>query len=146
MQRVRRYAIIGVLSITASLTPFAYADIGSLPAATANKQVQRGELVLIDVRSPTEWAMTGMPRDSIGAPMQAADFIAQARGAVLGDLDQPIAVLGRGDEDAREAAEKLEAEGFREIYIIAGGMGSAATNTQGWLSSSLPTDGFIVRD
>ncbi len=146
MQRVCRYVVCGIVSFIALLAPVAFADITSLPAAAAHKQVQRAELVLIDVRSPTEWAMTGMPRDSIGAPMQAADFIAQARGAVLGDLDQPIAVLGRGEEDARGAAEALKAEGFRKIYIIAGGMGSATPQGRGWLASGLPTDGFIVRD
>lgn len=147
MQRVRRHVIFGVLTIAAfAVSPFAHADITALPAAAAHKQVQRGELVLIDVRSPTEWAMTGMPRDSIGAPMLASDFIAQARGAVLGDLEQPVAVLGRDREDARRAAERLEAEGFREIYIIPGGMGGGAAPGQGWLASGLPTDGFIVRD
>jgi rhodanese-related sulfurtransferase len=86
----------------------AFAEPGALPADSAWQMVQRGEMVVLDVRTPTEWAMTGLPRDSHGINVKDRDFIAQARGAVLGDLDHPIAVICRTGQRSSEAATALE--------------------------------------
>jgi rhodanese-related sulfurtransferase len=105
--------------------------------------VQRGDLVLLDVRTPTEWAMTGLPRDSHGINAQDRDFIAQARGAVLGDLDQPIAVICRSGSRSKAAASVLEKAGFTHVFDIAEGMSGNETAGDGWLKRGLPTDPFI---
>ena len=87
--------VMGALLGAACLATPALAEPGDLPADSAWQMVQRGDLVVLDVRTPTEWAMTGLPRDSHGTNLQDGDFLAQARGAVLGDLDQPVAVICR---------------------------------------------------
>ena len=115
----------------------AYAEPDTLPADVAHKMVQRGELTLLDVRTPSEWAMTGVPRDSRPANVNDPDFIAQARGAVYGDLEHPVAVIGIADARSIGAAEKLQAGGFKRVYYISEGIGD------GWLKRGLPTDPFI---
>ena len=124
----------------------ALADPGELPAESAWKMVQRGDLVLIDVRTPTEWAMTGLPRDSHGVTLQARDFLAQARGAVLGDLEQPVALICRSGNRSKTAASLLEKAGFTHVFTISEGMSGNAQDGEGWLKRGLPVDPFIPPD
>ena len=121
----------------------AFADIETLTAEAAYTRAKNGELILIDVRTPTEWAMTGMPRDSIGATLQSADFIARARSAVLDDLDRPIALICRTGNRSAEAANRLMSEGFTHVYYIAEGMAGHLGEEDGWMKRGLPTDPFL---
>lgn len=136
--RILISALMGVAMMAAP----AFAEPGELPADSAWQMVQRGDLVVLDVRTPTEWAMTGLPRDSHGTNVQDRDFIDQARGAVLGDLDQPVAVICRSGNRSKQAASLLEKAGFTHVYNISEGM-SGNDQADGWLKRGLPTDPFI---
>lgn len=135
--------VMGALIGAAFLAAPAFAEPGDLPADSAWQMVQRGDLVVLDVRTPTEWAMTGLPRDSHGINVQDRDFIAQARGAVLGDLDQPIAVICRSGSRSKAAASVLEKAGFIHVFDISEGMSGNESKGDGWLKRGLPTDPFI---
>lgn len=135
--------LIGALLGASFLAGPALAEPGDLPADSAWKMVQRGDLVVLDVRTPTEWAMTGLPRDSHGTNMQDRDFLEQARGAVLGDLDQPVAVICKSGKRSKEAAETLERAGFTHVFDITEGMTGNDRGGEGWLTRGLPTDPFI---
>lgn len=132
-------------SICFGVAAIANADVGTMTAKDAHIMVQRGELVLLDVRNPSEWVMTGVPRDSRTANSSAPDFLAQARGAVYGDLEHPVAVICRTGDRSAEAAKKLEAEGFAVVYNIPEGMSRDRDAGEGWLVRGLPTDPFIPR-
>ncbi|MEH6489911.1 rhodanese-like domain-containing protein [Hyphomonas oceanitis] len=129
-----------------SLGSVAMADVETLAADTAYKMSQKGELVLIDVRTPSEWAMTGMPRDSVGATLQDTDFVARARGAVLGDLDQPVAVICKSGTRSTSAAQRLAAEGFGHVFNVTEGMAGHLGAGDGWIKRGLPTDPFNPPD
>ena len=90
--------------------------------------------------------MTGMPRDSIGATLQDVDFLAQARGAVLGDLDYPVALICRTGTRSATAAEKLLEAGFTHVYNITEGMTGIEDKGDGWIRRGLPTDQFLPPD
>ena len=135
--------LMGALLGATFLAAPAHAEPGTLPADSAWQMVQRGDLVVVDVRTPTEWAMTGLPRDSHGINAKDRDFIAQARGAVLGDLDQPIAVICRTGERSREAANILEKAGFTHVFDIREGLAGNGEAGEGWLKRGLPIDPFI---
>ena len=138
--------ILSVASAVFALALPASADVQTLSADTAHTLVQRGELILLDVRTPSEWAMTGMPRDSVGANVKDVDFLAQARGAVLGDLDYPVAVICRAGNRSTLAAAQLEAAGFADIYEIVEGMAGLEGIGEGWIKRGLPTDQFLPPD
>lgn len=142
---IRAPKLIGLISAGLCLSALAHAEVETLSAKDAYIMVQKGELVLLDVRSPTEWAMTGVPQDSRTASSTAPDFLAQARGAVYGDLDQPVAVICRTGARSADAAKRLEAEGFSTVYDIPEGMAGGSATGEGWLVSGLPTDPFIPR-
>ncbi|KCZ49142.1 MULTISPECIES: rhodanese-like domain-containing protein [unclassified Hyphomonas] len=137
-----RFLMGALLGATFMAAP-ALAEPGALPADSAWQMVQRGEIVVLDVRTPTEWAMTGLPRDSHGINVKDRDFIAQARGAVLGDLDHPIAVICRSGKRSSEAASVLEKAGFTHVFDIREGMVGNEESGEGWLKRGLPTDPFI---
>ena len=135
--------VMGALLGATFLAHPAMAEPGQLPADSAWQMVQRGDLVVLDVRTPTEWAMTGLPRDSHGINIQDRDFLDQARGAVLGDLDQPVAVICRSGTRSAKAAEELEHAGFTHVFNISEGMSGNESDGDGWLKRGLPTDPFI---
>ncbi|KCZ93871.1 rhodanese-like domain-containing protein [Hyphomonas johnsonii] len=137
-----RLQFLTVACAAFGLAGAASADIESLAADAAFQMSQKGELVVIDVRTPSEWAMTGMPRDSIGATLQDSDFVARARGAVLGDLEQPVAVICRSGSRSTSAAQKLVSEGFAHVFNISEGMAGHRGAGDGWIKRGLPTDPF----
>lgn len=139
-------SLLVLMSVAGSAALSAQADVSALSADVAHSMAQRGELVLIDVRTPSEWAMTGMPRDSVGANVQDIDFLAQARGAVLGDLDYPVAVICQSGTRSMSAAEKLEAAGFAKVYNIDEGIAGHDGSNDGWIKRGLPTDQFLSPD
>jgi len=141
--RILMGALLGASIFATGLAGTASAEPGLLPADSAWTMVQRGDLVVLDVRTPTEWAMTGLPRDSHGTNLQDRDFIEQARGAVLGDLDQPVAVICRSGSRSKQAASTLEEAGFTHVYDISEGMSGNEGSGEGWLKRGLPTDPFI---
>ncbi len=135
-------SILGAAACALLVSGSAFAE-NSLAADTAFTLVQKGELVLLDVRTPTEWAMTGMPRDAYGVTLQDTDFVAQARGAVQGDLDSPVAVICKSGTRSHAAAQKLESAGFSHVYDISEGMSGNEEAGDGWINRGLPVDAFI---
>ncbi|MEQ9434806.1 rhodanese-like domain-containing protein [Hyphomonas sp.] len=137
-----RRKFLTLVCATIGLGSSALADIETLSADTAFQMSQKGELILIDVRTPSEWAMTGMPRDSVGATLQDIDFVARARGAVFGDLEHPVAVICKSGNRSTSAAQKLVSEGFAHVFNVTEGMAGHLGTDDGWIKRGLPTDPF----
>jgi len=137
-----RRKFLTLVCATIGLGSSALADIETLSADTAFQMSQKGELILIDVRTPSEWAMTGMPRDSVGATLQDIDFVARARGAVFGDLEHPVAVICKSGNRSTYAAQKLVSEGFAHVFNVTEGMTGHLGAGDGWIKRGLPTDPF----
>jgi rhodanese-related sulfurtransferase len=137
-----RRKLLTLVCATIGLSAAAAADIGTLSADTAYQMSQKGELILIDVRTPSEWAMTGMPRDSVGATLQDIDFLARARGAVYGDLEYPVAVICKSGTRSTSAAQKLVSDGFAHVFNVSEGMTGHLGASDGWIKRGLPTDPF----
>lgn len=112
-----------------------------LDAPTAFEKVQTGEIVLVDIRRPDEWAKTGTPQGSVALDMRREDFTDELTHIVEGNTGAPIAVIcARGVRSARLTNRLIEA-GFTNILDVPEGMlGSAAG--PGWLKRGLPLDTF----
>jgi len=108
-----------------------------LTVAQAHQAAQDRDVVLIDIRTPGEWANTGVPEGAHPIDMRRRDFV-QALTEVAGtDRTQPIALIcARGVRSARLSRALTEA-GFSNIVDVPEGMlGSKAG--PGWLRSGLP--------
>lgn len=99
--------------------------------------LQAGELLLIDIRRPDEWARTGIADGANPLDMRREDFLPALQDLAGGDLDRPIALIcARGVRSDRLSA-RLTATGFTRIIDVPEGMlGSPAG--PGWIARGLP--------
>lgn len=144
----RRHIIAGgVVAVAAGLAIWQYRLIppvyagGKLDVQDAHDKAVSGEIVLVDIRRPDEWARTGVGHGAHPIDMRRDDFV-RALEAVAGpDKDKPIALIcARGVRSARLSLALTEA-GFTQIIDVPQGMlGSRAG--PGWLEADLPVVPF----
>lgn len=126
------------------------AQSASLSPTRAEAQAKDGDLTIIDIRMPFEWAETGLPEGAIGVPLQdpttfelRSAFVEDLLRALGGDPERPIALIcARGNRSAF-AAELLVSEGFTNVYDIGEGM-VGGPKGPGWLERDLPTEPCTV--
>jgi rhodanese-related sulfurtransferase len=117
------------------------AQEATISAPEANALASRGQLTLVDVRTPDEWRKTGVPAgaklvDLHNRGGQAA-FLEQFIAAVGGDTSFPVAVICRTGSRSTQAQKLLMANGFTHVLNIKEGvMGSEAG--PGWVNRGLP--------
>ncbi len=93
---------------------------------------QRGDtLNLLDVRTPAEHAEIHIPGVQL-MPLDRLDAT-QLESANGFAKDQPLYVLCRSGSRAKQAAEKLEKEGFTQCHVVEGG-------TMAWAAAGLPVN------
>jgi hydroxyacylglutathione hydrolase len=96
------------------------------------QQAEAGGALVVDVRTDLQFDDAHIPR-AICITARRAGFGSKL--AWLADPEQPLILVGRDDEDAREAAELAGAVGLRNIGgFLAGGMTS-------WREDRLDVDG-----
>lgn len=97
-----------------------------------------GDLLLIDIRRPDEWARTGLGEGAIPLDMRREDFEAALLELVNGDRSRIVAVICARGVRSRRMTELLYGAGFSRIIDVPEGMlGSGAG--PGWLKRGLPT-------
>lgn len=132
-------AIIAVGGIGAGRWFNVAAEVGAqdLSVTDAFERAKSGNITLVDIRRPDEWARTGIGAGAVPIDMRAPDFVAQLLRATQGQRDVPVALIcARGVRSARLSAQ-LSAAGFTDVLNVPEGMlGSGAG--EGWLKRGLP--------
>ena len=109
---------------------------GTLTPPEALAAARAGDVVLIDVRRPDEWAATGLPEAAVPIDMRRGDFATALR-AAAGHPPRPVALIcARGVRSRRASGALAEAGLTRVIDVPEGMLGSAAG--PGWLARGLP--------
>lgn len=122
------------LLIAAATEAYAARRIG---AAEAHRAAKAGEIVLVDIRRPDEWARTGIGAGAIPLDMRRHDFVDRLLEAVGGRRDRPVALICARGVRSERLSNRLAADGFAALLDVPEGMlGSAAG--PGWLASGLP--------
>jgi rhodanese-related sulfurtransferase len=113
---------------------------------TAEARVAAGQLTIIDVRLPQEWAATGMPAGALGVSLQnprtleaRPDFVDDVLHALGGRQDVPVALICAAGSRSAVATELLAEAGFTKVYDISEGV-SGGPHGPGWLQRHLPTE------
>jgi hydroxyacylglutathione hydrolase len=99
--------------------------LDTLSAATLKKRLDRNEVVLLDVREPSEWAegyVNGARRIFVGHLATEAGGLPQ---------DKPIAVFCSVGHRGSLGASLLKRSGFRQVYNVLGG-------AEAWENSGYP--------
>jgi rhodanese-related sulfurtransferase len=144
MRLGRRTVLVG-LTATAVGTGIGYALFSAGDAVAgatvmtppeALAALQAGEVVLVDIRRPDEWAQTGLAPGAVPIDMRRRDF-AEAVRAAVGSSGIPVALICARGVRSRRMTEQLLAAGITPIIDVPEGMlGSFAG--PGWLRRGLP--------
>lgn len=140
---VRTAAIlIGVVAVLLLPPAATAAENKRLSAERALEQARAGDLTIIDIRRPDEWAETGLPenaeRATIRSPRGNRGFLARIAEITGGDKSAPIGLICARGVRSHHAAKLLRQRGFSNIYDINEGMLGNARGS-GWLQQGLPT-------
>lgn len=112
-------------------------DGDAITPIEAYAAVQRGDILLIDIRRPDEWADTGSGEGAQRLDMRRDDFAVKLTELASDRQDVPVALICARGVRSAELANKLKAAGFTRIIDVPEGMlGSAAG--PGWLKRGLP--------
>ncbi len=119
----------------------AVAGGGVLSAEDAARRAKSGEIMVIDVRSPTEWRETGTARGARRVTIHdregAAGFLRNMIAAVDGDRGRAIALICARGNRSTKAQEFLTRQGFTNVHNIVEGMLGNRTDP-GWIARGLP--------
>lgn len=136
----RRGFSLGAASTLVATTAFAQSvpsNGGDLSPPDAHALALSGEITLVDIRRPDEWAQTGSGEGAHRLDMRRDDFISELLTLVEGDPSRPVAVIcARGHRSFRMSSA-LRNAGFTNIIDVPEGMlGSGAG--PGWIARDLP--------
>jgi len=104
-----------------------------LSLVDAQEMTAAGNITLIDVRTPTEWRMTGLPPGADRADFKANTFKAEIARITGGDKTAPIALICRSGNRSSKATAQLKAAGYTNVFDVTDGM-------KGWRAANLPTE------
>ena len=113
-----------------------------IKADTAYDRAQKGQLTLVDIRSPEEWRQSGVPAGALAITMHdpggKAAFAKAILRAVNGDKTKPIALICAVGNRSRWAQKFLTAQGHALVHDVSEGMFGRGKNLPGWLRRGLP--------
>lgn len=108
-----------------------------LSAEDAHAKAQSGEILLIDIRTPEEWAQTGVGEGAIGLDMTQDSFVSDLVALREANPDTPLALICRTGNRSGYVAGELTKRGFHGVQDVSEGM-VGGRNGQGWLKRGLP--------
>lgn len=132
---VLQLVMLSVLASAAAVP--ALSGVSRMGVSEAHELAMRGDLVLIDVRTPAEWNETGIGASARAVSMHLPGFFKKINAIVKGDKAKTIALICATGMRSRRMQAMLIRRGYTHIIDVAEGMlGSAAG--PGWIASGLP--------
>ena len=133
----KMFKLFQVLAVMIIAGTAANAEIVKMAPDVAREKALAGELVLIDIRRPEEWAETGVPDVAMLADMTSRDFLAKLTAIRLQNPDIPLAFTCRTGNRSNYLTGELEKLGYSGIIDVVGGM-SGSRADKGWAKRGLP--------
>ena len=135
-----RRIVLGFLATIACTALFAATGV-EMSAPDDFAASKAGKLVLLDIRTPAEWAQTGVPsgaaRVDIQNPKGDSGFIEEVLKQTKGDKNAPVALICRSGNRSTQGQKLLEAQGFTHVFNVKEGV-SGGSAGPGWLRRALP--------
>jgi rhodanese-related sulfurtransferase len=133
----RRTVILGILATLALGRAQAQQVLPSLTVREAHDGVKAGKIVLVDIRTPEEWADTGVPQGAVRLDMTGSAFEVRLAALRLENPGKPIALICRTGSRTSTLQRKLAGRGWRDLVDVRGGM-LGTPKDKGWLAEKLP--------
>lgn len=106
------------------------------PKAVA-AQIEAGKVALVDIRTPAEWAETGVATPATPIDMTSPDFIPALKKLIAANPDKRLAFICRSGNRSGQLTQALEQAGLKDVIDVAGGMAGGAAG-KGWIAEGLP--------
>ncbi|SFC99248.1 Rhodanese-related sulfurtransferase [Bosea sp. CRIB-10] len=113
----------------------------SLSVREAHEANKAGKLVLVDIRTPEEWADTGVPDGAIKLDMTGSAFEVRLAALKLDHPGKPIALICRTGNRTSTLQKTLTARGWKELVDVRGGL-LGNPKDKGWLAEGLPVTSY----
>lgn len=141
----RRGVLAGTAALGAVVLGGAYAVFAQstgvafeiMDAPTAHEAANNGEIILVDIRTPEEWAETGVGEGAIALNMLAEDFVPSLVQLRETYPNLPIAMICRTGNRSDRVTTTLAAQGFTSLIDVKEGM-VGGRHGDGWLKKGLP--------
>ena len=124
-------------SLLAGISAIAQTPPASLSVREAHAATKAGQVILVDIRRPDEWADTGVPEGAIRLDMTSGAFEAKLATLRAENPGKPIALICRTGSRTRQVQEALGRRTWTGIIDVRGGMLGDGRN-KGWLDEGLP--------
>lgn len=127
-----------------SLSAYVDGD-GRIAADSAQGLAASGRVLIVDIRTPEEWAQTGVPAGAAlasltqGPGQVRASFPSDVGTLIGGALDKPVALICRTGVRSAFARRLLLEQGFTAVLDIAEGVVGSAFGP-GWLARGLAVE------
>jgi rhodanese-related sulfurtransferase len=126
------------LALAAILPVAAFADaLPSVSVSEASARLAAGKSVLVDIRTPEEWAETGVPKGAVRLDMTAPDFLARLDQLRKANPGKEVDIICRTANRSAFVQGRLQAAGWKDIVNVRGGLAGRAPDA-GWIAAGLP--------
>ncbi len=115
----------------------ASAQVATMTPDVAYNAAIAGEIVLIDVRRPEEWAETGVPDVALLADMTNQNFIPTILAIRDQNPDVPLAFICRTGNRSGYVSQQLYKAGMTNVVDVVEGMAGSGVGP-GWATRGLP--------
>lgn len=122
-----------------SALPSSAQQVTRMEAPEAHEKALKGEIILVDIRTPQEWQQTGVPASAHAITMHQDPqaFLSSLLNATGGNSNFPVAVICRTGSRSASLAGPLSKAGFPNVINVAEGV-AGGWNGQGWKKHGLP--------
>lgn len=139
LRQNRRGFLIGAISATVALTTMpANAAETTIGAADAYVAARAGKIILVDIRTPQEWAQTGIGEGAIALDMTEKSFVDSLVKLRTAYPEKQIALICRTGNRSGYVFKALDQQGFTGLVDVSEGM-AGGRNGKGWIPRGLPT-------
>lgn len=112
-----------------------------LSAPDAMTKAAVGEVLLIDIRTPMEWARSGVPKGAVTLSIQRQDFPQALEDLVGGDKTRELALICATGSRSAMLQRYLLSQGYENVTDVSEGM-MGNHSAPGWLRRGLPVERY----
>lgn len=140
-----RYAMLALISLALlALYPIASADgPKTIRPHEVHDLARKGELILVDIRSPGEWRQSGVADPAVPITIHGAGGLAQFERDLATVVERrggkPIALICATGLRSGRVQAWLKQRGHTDVLDVAGGMFGSGRG-RGWLADGMPVE------
>ncbi len=127
------------LSLACLAPPALAQEVRIIGPVEAHERVAAGEIVLIDIRRPEEWAATGIAKGAVPIDMRVPDLGPRIDAALGGDRTRPVALICHSGVRSHHLSGAMAKAGFSMVYDVSEGM-AGSRRGPGWVARGLPVE------